>query len=871
MSYSSNGNRPKLSEKGLLTPDNCVVALIDHQPQMLFGTSNFDRQTIINNAVAFAKASRVFDVPVVLTTVETKSFSGNMWPQLRAVFPGQEPIERSSMNSWDDKNFVAAIEKTGRKKIVLAGLWTETCVALPTVQAIHDGYEVYVVEDCCGDVSQLAHDNAMKRVIQAGAKPVTSLSTMLEWQRDWAHKETYDAVMDIVKTHYGAYGIGVEYTYTMVHGAPATKFPEYAVPTAAASSQVKNERAEACFRPSQGRWKTKKEIRVSAEVILHNAKIATNGVPSFVEAIAISDGKVTAIGGNEEILRLRGPATRVIDGRGRTVIPGLNDSHMHPIRGGLNYNLELRWDGVPSLADALRMLKEQAARTPAPQWVRVIGGWTEFQFAEGRMPTLDEINAVAPDTPVFVMHLYDRALLNGAALRALGYDKNAPDFPAGEVQRDRHGNPTGLLIAKPNANILYSTLAKGPKLSREDQLNSSRLFFRELNRFGITSVIDAGGGFQNYPDDYGVVNELHRNGELSVRLAYNLFTQKPKQELADFQSWTKMTKPGDGDDFYRVNGAGEMLVFSAADFEDFLVPRPDMVPVMESELKAVIRHLVENRWPFRLHATYNETIERALNVYEEVNREIPFDGLHWFFDHCETITDRNIERVKALGGGIAVQNRMAFQGEYFVERYGAQQAKRTPPIRRMLEMGVPVGAGTDATRVSSYNPYLSLYWLITGKTIGGLGLYPEENRLDRAEALKLYTIGSSWFSTEDGKKGALAPGQLADLAVLSADYFSIPDEEIKHLESVLTIVGGKIVYATEEFSKLAPPALPVSPSWSPVKEYGGYARGQREVVGASHSASCSHIETSATGRTKSHLQVLGDHGLWGLGCDCFAF
>jgi predicted amidohydrolase YtcJ len=610
---------------------------------------------------------------------------------------------------------------------------------------------------------------------------------------------------------------------------------------------------------------------VSTEIILHNAKIATNGVPSFVQAIAISAGKVTATGGNEEILRLRGPATRVIDGRGHTVIPGLNDSHMHPIRGGLNYNLELRWDGVPSLADALRMLKNQAERTPAPQWVRVIGGWTEFQFAERRMPTLDEINAAAPDTPVFIMHLYDRALLNGAALRAVGYDKNAPDFPAGEVQRDRHGNPTGLLIAKPNANILYSTLAKGPKLSREDQLNSSRQFFRELNRFGITSVIDAGGGFQNYPDDYDVVNELHRNGGLSLRLAYNLFTQKPKQELADFQSWTKMTKPGDGDDFYRVNGAGEMLVFSAADFEDFLVPRPDLLPVMEIELKDVIRHLVKNRWPFRLHATYNETIERALKIYEEVNREIPFDGLHWFFDHCETISDRNIERVKALGGGIAVQNRMAFQGEYFVERYGAQQAKRTPPIRRMLEIGVPVGAGTDATRVSSYNPYLSLYWLITGKTIGGFSLYSHENRLDRAEALKLYTMGSSWFSTEDGKKGALATGQLADLAVLSADYFSIPDEEIKQLESVLTIVGGKVVYATEEFSKLAPPALPVSPSWSPVKEYGGYAKPQPEVVGASHSATCSHIEAPARGSAKSHLQVLGDLGLWELGCDCFAF
>jgi nicotinamidase-related amidase len=227
---SQYNGREKRSDKGLLTPDNCAVAFIDHQPQMLFGTSNFDRQSIINNTVALAKATRIFDVPVVLTTVETKSFSGNMWPQLKAVFPGQEPIERSSMNSWDDPKFVNAIAKTGKKKIILAGLWTETCIALPTIQAIHDGYEIYVAEDCCGDVSQLNHDNAMRRVIQAGAKPVTALSTMLEWQRDWAQRDTYDAVMDLVKNHFGAYGIGVEYAYTMVHGAPATEFPEYKVP-----------------------------------------------------------------------------------------------------------------------------------------------------------------------------------------------------------------------------------------------------------------------------------------------------------------------------------------------------------------------------------------------------------------------------------------------------------------------------------------------------------------------------------------------------------------------------------------------------------------------------------------------------------------
>src|SRR6201990_848105 len=297
-----------------------------------------------------------------------------------------------------------------------------------------------------------------------------------------------------------------------------------------------------------------------ADTILHNAKIATNSLPSFVDALTITDGKITATGNERDIWRLRGPATKVIDASGRTVIPGLNDSHMHPNRGGLNYNMELRWDGVPSVADALRMLKDQAHRTPPPQWVRVIGGWTEFQFAERRMPTLDEINAVAPDTPVFILHLYDSALLNAAALRAVGYTKDTPNPPGGEIQHDKNGNPTGLLIAKPNANILYSTLAKGPKLSRSDQANSTRLFMRELNRFGLTSVIVAGGGFQNYPDDYAVIEDLHRSGDLTLRFAANLSPQRPKEELADFQSWTKITKPGEGDDLYRVNGAGEMLV-----------------------------------------------------------------------------------------------------------------------------------------------------------------------------------------------------------------------------------------------------------------------------------------------------------------------
>ncbi|MCK6481616.1 MAG: amidohydrolase [Planctomycetaceae bacterium] len=553
-----------------------------------------------------------------------------------------------------------------------------------------------------------------------------------------------------------------------------------------------------------------------ADLVLRNGRITTmDPARPEVSAVAVGEGRFVAVGTDAEVAGRIGPSTKVLDLGGRRVVPGLNDSHLHVIRGGLFYNLELRWDGVPSLADALRLLREKARATPAPHWVRVVGGWSEFQFRERRMPTLAEINEAAPDTPVFVLHLYDRALLNAAALRAVGYTKDAPAPPGGLVERDARGNPTGLLVAKPNAWILYSTLAKGPRLSAEDQRNSTRRFLRELNRLGVTSAIDAGGGFQNYPEDYSVVDALAREGLLTVRIAYNLFTQKPREELADFTRWTAMTSPGLGNDFYRLNGAGEMLVFSAADFEDFLEPRPDLPPGLEEELEAVVRHLAERRWPFRLHATYDESISRFLTVFERVHRDVPLTGLHWFLDHAETISPRNIDRLKALGGGIAIQDRMAFQGEYFRDRYGPGAAAESPPIRRMLAAGVPVGGGTDATRVSSYNPWTALHWLVTGRTVGGTPLYGPSNRLDRAEALRLLTVAGAWFSNEQGRKGAIAPGQFADFAALSADYFAVPEEGIRGLESVLTVVGGKVVHGACEFAGLAPEAIPASPSWSP--------------------------------------------------------
>ncbi|OWY28554.1 amidohydrolase [Herbaspirillum robiniae] len=617
------------------------------------------------------------------------------------------------------------------------------------------------------------------------------------------------------------------------------------------------------------------------DLILINGKFHTVDKQNpIAEAVAIGGGKFIEVGDAASVMRLKQPGTKVIDLGGRTAIPGLNDSHLHLIRGGLNYNLELRWEGVPSLADALRMLKDQAARTPHPQWVRVVGGWTEFQFAEKRMPTLEELNAAAPDTPVFVLHLYDRALLNRAALAAVGYTKDTPNPPGGEIVRDASGNPTGMLIARPNAMILYATLAKGPTLPLEYQVNSTRQFMRELNRLGVTSAIDAGGGFQNYPEDYQIINKLAAENQLTIRIAYNLFTQNKGGELEDFKKWTTMVKPGDGNDFFRHNGAGEMLVFSAADFEDFLEPRPDLAAGMEDELERVVRHLVSNRWPFRLHATYDESISRMLDVFEKVNRDIPFDGLHWMFDHAETITERNIERVRALGGGIAIQHRMAFQGEYFIDRYGTEAAEHTPPVAKMLEMGVPVGGGTDATRVASYNPWTALYWLVSGRTVGGAKLYGAAGRLPRETALELWTAGSAWFSSEQDKKGRIQAGQLADLAVLSADFFSVHEDDIKAIESVMTVVDGRVVYAAGAFSSHGPGEIPVLPEWSPVAKVPGHYRAvaannaQQKRTALPHACvgSCGVHGHSHDVARKSDVPVSNFAGFWGaLGCSCFAF
>jgi predicted amidohydrolase YtcJ len=623
----------------------------------------------------------------------------------------------------------------------------------------------------------------------------------------------------------------------------------------------------------------------SPDLILHHGLITTlDPANPVAEAAAIQDGRFLAVGRDAEIMALAGPATRRLDLQGRRALPGLIDNHLHLIRGGLNFNMELRWDGVRSLSDAMSMLKRQVAITPPPQWVRVVGGFCEHQFDEKRLPTLEELNAAAPDTPVFILHLYDRALLNAAALRAAGYTKATPEPPGGAILRDPAGNPTGMFMAAPNANLLYSALARGPKLPFEYQLNSTRHFMRELNRLGVTGAIDAGGGFQNYPEDYAVVEKLAQDGQLTIRIAYNLFTQKPKAEKEDFLRWTSTSRYKQGDDYFRHNGAGEMLVFSGADFEDFRQPRPDLAPELEAELEGVVRILAENRWPWRMHATYDETITRALDVFERVNRDVPLTGLNWFFDHAETISEDSIDRIAALGGGIAIQHRMAYQGEYFVQRYGHGAAEATPPVSRMLAKGARVSAGTDATRVASYNPWVCLAWLVTGRTVAGLRITPQRNCLDRETALRLWTENVTWFSNELGRKGRIAAGQFADLIVPDRDYFACPEAEIADITAVLTLVGGRVVYAAGAFAAHdAMPIPPAMPDWSPVRRFGGYAAwgerpaGAAQPAGAGAAMRCGchtpcgvHGHDHATAWSRA-LPVADLKGFWGaLGCACWA-
>ncbi|MEM6324951.1 MAG: amidohydrolase family protein, partial [Pseudomonadota bacterium] len=372
----------------------------------------------------------------------------------------------------------------------------------------------------------------------------------------------------------------------------------------------------------------------------------------------------------------------------------------------------------------------------------------------------------------------------------------------------------------PNAQPLYALLDMAPKLDFEQQVTSTKHYFRALNALGLTSALDCAGGFLNYPDDYGVITELNKRGEQTVRIGYQLFAQRPLFELDDFKRWNDLVKPDQGDDYLKCVGAGEMLVASAYDFEDFSYPRPDLPRRMESDLEPVLEFLFENRWPIRFHCTYEESAKRLLTLIEAVGRDKGLDELNWIFDHGETISEETMEWVARLGGGISYQNRIAFQTTAYRDRYGEDALRDVMPVKKMMASGVPLAAGTDATRVSSYNPWLAIHWAVSGKGRGGDMIWSRANCLSRQDALQQWTAAGAWFSREHGKKGQIKAGQFADIAVLDRDYFAVAEDEITEIEADLTLTGGKIVHAKGAFAAVSPPPLPTLPDWSPVPIFG---------------------------------------------------
>ena len=571
---------------------------------------------------------------------------------------------------------------------------------------------------------------------------------------------------------------------------------------------------------------------IGADMIVFNANIATGSLTKpEASALAVKRGRIYAVGNDSEILELKDANTKLIDANGRRLIPGINDAHTH-ILNERSYNYNVRWEGVPTLKRALEMLSEQAKRTPEGQWVKVIGGWSPYQFKENRLPTIEEIKKAVPNRPVIVQYAYNRAYLNDLAMKAFGVGTDRfPNSPDVIFEKDEKGKYTGIVHAY---TFTFASLElMVPQPSEEEQLSSIANAIHDMNRFGVTTAIDA-ASIYGYPHGHLPIQQLAKDNSLNIRMPFIDLqfgdTSSPTLVDAHINTVTKKSPISPGENVHPTmshghvyEGTGEILRLEIHDHENF--DRPAVVideEVMHRHIQEDITKLIEKGIPFRLHISYNENISTFLDALENINTKTPLDGLPWSIEHAETISPENIERVKKLGGGIALDMKMAMHGDGFIKTHGIEKALQTPRLRKLVDSGIPLAVTTDAFRASSYNPWIGISWMITGKSVSGSEVLAEDNRLTREEALKLVTVGPTWFQNQESEMGKIIPGHLADFALLNKDFFSIPEDEIKTISSVLTVLNGRIVFGEEEFSKLSPKLPETLPTWSPVKYFGGY-------------------------------------------------
>lgn len=576
-----------------------------------------------------------------------------------------------------------------------------------------------------------------------------------------------------------------------------------------------------------------KQESPGADLIVHNARIYTgNAAQPEASALAVKNGRIYSVGADAEVLALKSAKTRVIDSGGRRLIPGIIDAHTHVLNEG-GYNYTLRWDGVPTLRRALAMLSEQAKRTPQGHWVKVVGGWSPYQFEENRFPTMDELRQAVPNRPLFVQYAYNRAFMNQQAMDALGVGTDRfPKLPGTELEKDAQGKYTGVVHGYTFMFIAIETMV--PQLSFEEEVSSLVQTVHTLNRVGITSVIDAGTGFRGYPKAQRTVDVVAREKRLNIRMPFVdiQFGTGADFNMVDAQitAITKTAPISPGHNLqpqlahgHVYRGAGELLSAEVHDHENFDRPAVIIAPEKMRELveRDVVK-LVQRRIPFREHISYDENITPFLDALEKLNQTMPLDGLRWSLEHAETISPANIARVKALGGGIALDTKMALHADGFIKTHGRDKALQTPRLRQLVDSGIPLAMTTDAFRAATFNPWVGISWMVSGKSVSGAEVLAKDNRLTRAEALGLFTRTPTWFMEAESELGMIAPGYLADFVLLDRDYFAVPESEIKLVSSVLTVMDGRVVYGAQDYQSLSPVLPKILPAWSPIKYFGGY-------------------------------------------------
>ncbi len=548
------------------------------------------------------------------------------------------------------------------------------------------------------------------------------------------------------------------------------------------------------------RWPSRTRVVDPAappDLLLRGGRVITpDGAPA--SAVAIQGGTIAAVGHDTALVPRATSATTVVDLAGRTVIPGLNDSHLHVLRGGRTWTDEVRWFEVPSLAEGLARIRVEVARRPPGAWIRVVGGWHPGQFREGRGPTRAELTALAPEHPVYVQLLYEDAVLNDAALRACGITADREDPPLGTVERDpATGEPTGTVRG---IGAFTHCLGHVPDLPPDDEVASTRTMLADLARYGLTGAIDP-GGFGMSPEAYEPVFQLWRDGDLPLKVRTYVCPVTRGREHEELSGWLRHTRPGFGDAWLRHVGIGEIVHFGCHDLEglhDFTV-----TDEARHELETILLDAARRGWPVHLHAVLDDTAAAILDVWERVDARHPIGTARWSLAHAEPISDGNLDRLRALGAGVAVQDRLVYRAADSAAAWGEAAVRRGPPLRSILERGIPLGAGTDATRVASPNPWVSLWWLVTGRTVDGGPERDPTQCLTRTEALDAYTRGSAWFSVEEHDRGTLEPGRAADLAVLDDDYLTVAADDIRHLGAELTVVEGRVVHVSGSFTGLA--------------------------------------------------------------------